>query len=229
MNKYSEVFPNKNSLIVVIHSENIEQSIRNSKIAFDNGADGIFLINHDTGPQTLMDIYGAVREFYPYKWIGVNLLGISLLSIFGYVTESVSGVWTDNSQVYTNMENNQLATSFQTQRSEHKWLYFGGTAFKYQHTFGHDPATSAKAALPFMDVITTSGIATGSPPTIKKITAMRNAINDHPLAIASGIDSKNVEAYKEFVNCFLVASSISISHTELDPKKVKELANIIHK
>jgi predicted TIM-barrel enzyme len=43
------------------------------------------------------------------------------------------------------------------------------------------------------------------------------------LAIASGITVQNVDRYLEWADCFLVATGISDSHTELNPSKVRAL------
>ena len=79
-----------------------------------------------------------------------------------------------------------------------------------------------------MDVVTTSGIATGLAADVSKIEQMREGIGDHALAIASGITPENVFMYLPFCDCFLVATGISDSHTELNAGKVRSLAEQIH-
>jgi predicted TIM-barrel enzyme len=58
---------------------------------------------------------------------------------------------------------------------------------------------------------------------VAKIKTMRAAIGDHPLAIASGITPGNVHLYLPYVDCFLVASGISDSYSELNEGRVREL------
>ena len=65
-------------------------------------------------------------------------------------------------------------------------LYFGGVCFKKQRPV--DPALnehSARIARPFMDVVTTSGIATGEATDLTKIADFRRGLGTAPLAIAS--------------------------------------------
>nr|NIN71503.1 hypothetical protein [Gemmatimonadota bacterium]NIO31186.1 hypothetical protein [Gemmatimonadota bacterium] len=49
------------------------------------------------------------------------------------------------------------------------------------------------------------------------------AVGGFPLAIASGITPENVGDYLDVADCFLVATGISSSFTELDPVKVRSL------
>lgn len=58
---------------------------------------------------------------------------------------------------------------------------------------------------------------------------MRQASGTTPLAIASGINASNVASYLPFTECFLVATGVSITDTELDAPSVRELASIIHR
>ena len=106
-------------------------------------------------------------------------------------------------------------------------LYFGGVDFKYHTPEKNLPKISALAKN-YMDVVTTSGVATGKAPDIHKIETMRKAIGDFPLAVASGITPENVKNYTDLVDCFLVATGISKSFTELDQKKVQNLVKLLN-
>jgi predicted TIM-barrel enzyme len=74
-----------------------------------------------------------------------------------------------------------------------------------------------------MDVVTTSGPGTGIAAARAKIVAMKEAVGGFPLAIASGITPDNVADYLDVADCFLVATGISRSFTELDPEKTRTL------
>ncbi len=75
----------------------------------------------------------------------------------------------------------------------------------------------------FMDVVTTSGPGTGHAVHVDKIRAMKEALGQFPLAIASGITAENVQDYLPWSDCYLVATGISKSFVELDPILVKAL------
>ena len=75
-----------------------------------------------------------------------------------------------------------------------------------------------------MDVITTSGAATGVAADLEKIRTIKSYISNHEMAIASGVDYKNKDMYSEFVDYLLVASSITNPQTEMIiESKLKEI------
>ena len=89
-------------------------------------------------------------------------------------------------------------------------MYFGGTAFKKQREVAPDDYfAAASRAVDCMDVVTTSGIATGHSADLSKISTFRRACEDAPLAIASGITPDNALDYAADVDAFLVATGVS--------------------
>ncbi len=110
-------------------------------------------------------------------------------------------------------------------------MLFGGVAFKYIRPIVPPEHFGEVARLALdcgVDVITTSGPATGEPPAVNKVQAMRHAIGDHALAVASGIRPENVSAFLPFVDAFLVATGIEASFGQFDEVRVHELACTIH-
>lgn len=245
MNKYREIFGTTKTLLAVIHCEGPDHTYRNAKIAKDNGAHGIFLINHsfhaksEQRSKDLMSWYRLVREQFPDYWIGVNLLGVPLEEISDYVTRSVNGIWTDRSGVpnaqWKAEHPNQTcaAKNFLAEQKDWPGIYFGGTAFKYTGLEHDDPATAALEAMPYMDVITTSGDGTGSAPMTQKLKAMREAIGDFPLANASGNSIDNAPQFCEYVDCLITASSLlrtdlpGSGPDEFDAGKIYELSRLL--
>ena len=233
MSNYHRLFPNK-ALFCVIHTESVVQTLRNAQIAFGEGADGAFLIDH-TGCLSLRDVYCAVRAQYQAEWIGLNFLGRHLWSnnLNAGSIEGLSGLWVDNAG-YGTVHGGQYGPSFPAKVAQRlrnlsgfSGIYFGGVAFKYQRVIV-DSAEEASEIVPYVDVVTTSGSATGKPPQSEKISQIRKAIGDQPLAIASGMTERNIKSFLGLVDCFLVATGISRSQTELDPSRVRKMARIIH-
>ncbi len=226
---FKQVFPNQHTLLVVIHAVYLDQVWRNVQIAKAAGANGVFLINHRITHQYLLDYYQAIKEKVPDYWIGLNCLDLGSAAVDS-VPKDTAGLWIDNAGIQERAENpTAIAETFATRRQASGWsgLYFGGVAFKYQ-TPVTDLKKVAQLAIPFMDVITTSGDGTGIAAATDKIRIMKEAIGDHPLAIASGITPENVTDYLPFADCFLVATGISDSHTELNPERVRQLVEIIN-
>ncbi len=228
MTRYKNTFPAGHQLFVVIHVMDKDQVLRNTRIAVEEGADGIFLIDHHefhATPRLLKESFEVARGAYPDLRIGMNFLGMRVDQAYHYAPDETFAIWSDNARAELSPEG--IDRIKQTWRKYHAVdslypLYFGGVAFKYQNEEGA-PAQAAKTASKFLDVITTSGTRTGTPPTVEKIRLMRDAIGDHPLAIASGITPENVSLFLPYVNCVLVATGISKTDTELDAKLVSQL------
>ncbi|MFT5194975.1 MAG: phosphoribosylanthranilate isomerase [Cellvibrionaceae bacterium] len=229
----------KKSLYPVIHVQNVGQALRNAQIAFEAECDGVFLINHenedgirDLNYSDLLEIHAAVAAQFPDWWIGVNCLDLAAADVFQHLHPTVNGVWVDNGEIDETKPEQQAAQKNLDAKSQSGWqgVYFGGVAFKYQRPLEkiEDAARAAAIAAGFIDVVTTSGPGTGETASIQKIKAMRKALGDKPLGLASGITPENIEQYLPWVDIFLVATGISHSFYELDAKKVRQLARIVH-
>lgn len=222
--KWCANFRSKHAVLPVIHVADFDQARRNTDIAHAAGADGVFLINHHIGSSELLRIYHAVAAEHPNWWIGLNCLDRSPLQVFAEIPATLSGLWVDNAGIEEGRTLQQFATSVQEVRAKAGWagLYFGGVAFKYQRPVD-DLAAAGRIAKNYIDVVTTSGPGTGKAAAVSKIATLRESLGDHPLAIASGITPENVSEYLEIADCFLVATGISASFTELNPGRVKAL------
>lgn len=167
---------------------------------------------------------------YPDYWIGLNCLDLDPWEMFCTVPSSVSGVWSDDTG-YDEQEDVPLMGAVlcwvkRKQRKDWDGLYFGGVAFKYQKKVS-DVGRVAWLVTCCVDVVTTSGDATGSSPLVSKIKKMKKAIGTFPLAIARGITPENVAEFMPYVDCFLVATGISKNFTELDPERVSLFAEAL--
>ena len=224
MNLFRQVFSASHVVLPVIHVDSLEQAQRNARTAREAGADGVFLINHWMADEALLAIHEAVADAHPDWWVGVNCLGLSPEQVFRSVSPKVGGVWVDNAGIDEGQEDQPFAERVLAVRQSHApgCLYFGGVAFKYQRHVD-DLEAACPIAARYMDVVTSSGPATGSAAEVDKIRRMKQALGDTPLAIASGITPENVGDYLPHADSFLVATGISRSFTELDPVLVRAL------
>ena len=234
---YRNVFTKPHTFLAVVHVQDAELALRNVRIATEGGADGVFLVKHGPSGPGLDICYGAVREAFPDVWIGLNWLNLTNEDGLAMMGPSMQGMWVDHAGVHEDADRATVyAERFARLRREweKKWrsplILFGGAAFKYQdpvEDLGHVAALTAK----YVDVVTTSGDGTGIAPDIGKLEIMKRAIDDHPLANASGTTSENVHAMKPFVDCFLVSTGISRINEgfpdELDPHRVRQLAEAL--
>jgi predicted TIM-barrel enzyme len=228
MSRYRKLFPNHHSVFTVIHVEYEEQALRNCEIARTANVEGVFLINHGMSSKDLLKIHHTAFQEFPDWWIGVNCLGDDPSETFKMVTEEVAGIWVDNAMIDENLDNQSDADMIKKAQEDSGWqgLYFGGVDFKYQRHVD-DLEKASTIAMQYMDVVTTSGIGTGKAADTTKIQRMKKALGDFPLAIASGIRPDNVEFYLDKADCFLVATGISRTWTELDEELVKQLVEIV--
>ena len=203
-------------VLPVIHVLDTRRTIANVETLLEAGAQGCFLINHDFAPDRFLPIIRETRAAFPSLWMAVNFLAVTGAHAFPMLGKlqaegcQVDGYWADDARIDENGQNAEAETIAKV-RAESGWngLYFGGTAFKKQREIAADRfGDAARAACPFMDVITTSGVATGQEADISKITTFRAAIGDRPLALASGITPANAAAYAD-VDCFMVATGIN--------------------
>lgn len=224
--RFKERFPRKHVVLPVIHAECESQAITNVEIAREAGADGVFLINHSMPWQDLLEVYWAVRERFDDWWIGVNCLGLQSEKVFRELPAHVNGAWVDNAKIDERATIQPTADRINAARLKSKWpgLYFGGVAFKYQRSVD-DLKAAATIAMNYMDVVTTSGPGTGEAASVQKIRTMKAAMGEFPLAIASGITPENIGEYLGLADCYLVATGISKSFTELDPLRTRALVD----
>lgn len=191
-------------LIPVIHAQSWKQVKENIQIAIDAGINQVFIINHGIHHQQMLEFAEDATATFPDLWVGINPLSARSETLL--VSPNIKGYWTD---------------VMLEQKPAHQ-QYFGGFAFKYQPQ-PKNLQEEAQAAIKKADVITTSGPGTGKSPDVSKIRDIRQAIGEHPLAIASGVTPENVDGFLPFVDYLLVATGISKNFHELDPAKVKAL------
>lgn len=218
----------KTKFYAVIHVEDELQVMRNITRAVQAEADGVFLINHKISAEDLISLATIVPREFPDLWMGVNRLGHKWSRIFEGLPKEVRGVWADNGHIEPDVLESEART-IQVRGMRWGGRYFGGVAFKTQRQVSDEEAARlARWAVTYVDVITTSGPATGSPPALSKIQAMRAAIPPmKELAIASGITPENVGPFLPYVNYLLVATGVSDSFSELSLSRMQELVKVI--
>lgn len=216
-------------LLPVVHVATTDQALAQVRIARDAGADGVWLIGHVLPATEMKHTFMVVRREHGDFWLGINFLDLTpamAMRMVGALTlvAPVDGLWTDHA--HPGSSTASLTWSLK-QREGWTGSYFGGVAFKYQPEVS-DVEAAATAATTCMDVVTTSGEATGVAARIEKIAAMKRAIGAFPLALASGITPENAEEYLPHVDYLMVATGISRGFYELDPIRARILADLVH-
>ncbi|MBP6879546.1 MAG: hypothetical protein KBF62_02875 [Candidatus Pacebacteria bacterium] len=236
--KLNIIFPGIEHIFMpVIHMDEKAIAFMNAKIAFDCGADAVWLIGHELPPEEFMKNALEIKRLMPDKWIGVNILKAKNAETIQLFDNRMDGLWKDFGGIREEDDGTINVTDAGTidfyigemNTFNLQTLYFGGVAFKYIKDVKTNFKEAAKRAVDFMDVITTTGEETGKPPSIEKIKAMKEGAGDHPLAIASGMTAENVKEFMPHVRCFLVATGISKDFYNLDPSETRAFARAIGK
>lgn len=227
--RFREVFKNTHTVLPVIHAEDEAQVRRNAERASSAGADGIWLINHSFSYEWLIGIYQKLRSDNPSAWIGLNCLELTPYETMAEIDLDVSGIWSDQAYIQEWSGDSQVVAShFDKERQRRNWtgLYFGGVAMKGQRHV-RDLEEAARISKNHMDVLCTSGQATGIETPVDKVRRLKAALGEFPLAIASGVTPGNVRQYLPYVDVFLVATGVSDSFTELNENLLRELVGIV--
>ena len=177
-NEFHKLFKTPGPVVLpVIHVLDSARTRRNVEVLLEAGAQGCFLINHDFEPEKFLPIIRDTRAAFPSLWMAVNFLAVTgkdAFPILGQLEAEgciVDAYWADDACIDEDGVNAE-AKEIAAVREKSGWsgLYFGGTAFKKQREV--DPSRygdAAREACGFMDVITTSGVATGQEADLGKI------------------------------------------------------------
>lgn len=229
-------------VLPVIHVTDNEQAVRNVAIAIEEGAAGVFLINHDFAYPQFLPIIRHVRKRFPSLWLGVNFLAVTgreafpVLGDLAYEGVHVDAYWADDACIneHEAIHAQSEAGAIKAIREQSGWtgLYTGGTCFKKQREVAPEHyAISAEIATHYMDAVCTSGVATGHAADLKKIETFRKAMGNAPLTLASGITPENAHHYVKDVDGFMVATGINYQGDfyNIDPARLRALLTLCRK
>ena len=206
------------AVLPVIHALDSSQCARNIRIAIQEGAPGVLLINHNFGVDDFLPIVREIRKQFPALWFGVNFLGVTGAEAFPILAQlqnegcTIDAYWGDDARINELEDDQTEAKAISETRLKCGWngLYFGGVAFKKQRPVDPgDYERSASIAANYMDIVTTSGKVTGDAAPLDKIMDFRKGVKSNALAVASGISPDNVSRYRNHVDVILVATGIN--------------------
>lgn len=206
----------------VIHFLDRETTIDQVAIARRAGATGVFLISHLGNDNELVNVAWEIKQANQGFPIGINLLSKSAIIATEKALEAdLDMVWADDMGV----DSNGLSTSgeYISRFAEinPQVRFFASVAFKYRPV-DPLPALAAEKALHAGFIPTTSGAATGLPPSVKRIATMSKAVGG-TLAVASGMTPENVASFAPYLSHILVATGISIDEHHIDEAKLRGL------
>lgn len=227
-------FPGRTRLFLpVIHILNdfdVSHACAQVRVAVDNGADGVFLIQGEASTEGrsysgLPIVFAAVRAQWPDLWVGLNFMAPDPLP---HVPATCNALWLDKGiALGPDLENVEVSQKLECLLADRargvndlwKGLVFVGFFFKgSRRSFAPDCSAQDQASLvaaaakelatlgPAV-VCCTSGPGTGNPLELDRALMYRNAVAG-PIAVASGVTIDNVDGLLPFVDAFMVATGI---------------------
>lgn len=208
----------------VIHYKDDETTINEATIAYNAGANGVFLISHLGSNERLIPLAVEIKKLLGFK-VGLNFLGDDAIYTAHIVKKNgLDMIWNDYCGVSSaglSFEGYELqAWAAANQHID----VFASVAFKYQAD-EPNPSLAAQLAKAAGFIPTTSGAGTGQAPTLDKISTMFTSTNGL-LAIASGMTPENIEEFKPYLSHVLVSTGISKDEYHFDEDKLKEFIRL---
>ena len=213
----------KKLFIPVIHCLSRESIKHSVSVAHQSSVDGVVFIDQgNVHAETIIkEIIPEVRRLYPKLPVGLNILGNCMAAL----NAKPDFIWTDQSGIGLTDSD-----TFPLLPKNRDSLWFGGVAFKYQKQVPKEHwHLLASRAKEYMDVVVTSGDGTGVAIEPDKAKSFKEALTtNYPLGVASGVTTENVNQILNYVDVFIVASSIEKTFGFLDLEKTKLLSDLIH-
>ncbi|CAN7746319.1 hypothetical protein LJR118_006753 [Acidovorax sp. LjRoot118] len=212
----------------VIHHLNGPLTLEQAHLALDAGAYGVFLISHEGADHELPSLATAIKSVRSADGrslcVGINLLTEKdpTAAFELAAANALDAVWIDEPGIVAGEARApalKLARARDVFPGSTKPRVFASVAFKYQAE-DPTPAKSARAARALGFTPTTSGKATGQPPTVEKIQLMRGT-SSLGLAVASGMSPENIASYSGLLSDVLVATGVSLDEHRFDYEKLR--------
>lgn len=188
----------------------------NADIAVRAGCTGVFVISMEGHDNAVTPVAREIKLRHPGLRVGVNYLSLAAPDALARSLENgLHATWSDRPGVSSAGPDADGMRIARVLRNNPMHLFFGSVAFKYQPVDPCPEQAAVEAAKLHM-IATTSGLATGEPPTADKLFRMRQSLGEAPLAVASGISPDNAFELGRFLTHVLVATGISKSFYEFD-------------
>jgi|GEM_PF-1989301 len=214
-----KIFP-----VVQLSKFDIDGSIaaRESKTAFELGADGVYIIDkygaEDTKP--LFEAYNLALAESVDKNIGLNILSLSPVSAMRALAVSLGrredglllppgGLWVNDMR--GDLKKDEAIKFRDSDVNTKRVRLLGGIAYRNTETYTENPDMARYETVwleDAVDVVVTSGPEINLPPSVEKCKAMKEMIGKKLFAVASGLSIQNIGRYEGVVNEAIITSGI---------------------
>ena len=208
--------------VIHLRQSPLEHTLNEVAIAQRAGARGVFLISHTGDDDLVVQRADSVKRAVSGFKVGINLLSTDNITALRLAIEcNADMLWIDAPGVTSQGITPEARIFADAALYKPSLEIFASVAFKYQPV-DNDPPAAAKKALAMGFKPTTSGVGTGSAPTVEKIASM-SAVVKGKLAVASGMTPDNVAAFAPYLSDILVATGVGKNEYEIDEMQLSQL------
>jgi hypothetical protein len=209
---------NNKTFLVVVHivfeknKDILVRTLEQVNIAFDNGADGVILTTGESiTPKIILECYEYVRSKFSNKFIGINFMCNSSMAA-QLVPMNANALWIDRGLGSIDYYEDIINVKNILEKRQWKGLYFGGFCMKGNNTalFEDKNKFMEKKWNPekYFDVCVTSGVSTGVSIDVENLKIVKSKSNNVPLALASGVNIKNIDNYMNYIDYFIIGTGV---------------------
>lgn len=189
-------------------------AVEQTRRSVEGGANGVFLIimqQTESIAASVIQLYDAVRAANPALFIGLSFLGLRPDEAMRVVPLSADALWTDEGVSFAGVHDSLERLQVTRDERGYEGLLFGGFSFKGTAKIPTDQLSGfAPLALEHLDIPNTSGDGTGVAMELERAVAIRDALGDVVISIASGVTTENVQDYLPFIDAFMVGTGIEL-------------------
>lgn len=232
--KYKKRFGGKKHVMVRIYVQYAEHMIKDIQDAIECGASGVILMRYNNDPVLWLEKYLEVaQKVFPGFWIGLGYGPIiSTKDALVLFPKTAAGLWLEGNQIASCVNNTELFKYMHSGHNSTESMMLGGFKFVYEGSgaikLGNLDAVTKRACECF-DLVTVDGKSPAAPVPIKHLNKIRNAAGRYPIALMSGITSRNAIGYKDLADVFFVSSgnSYHIKHG-VNKEEVIRIMAVLH-
>lgn len=205
--------------------------------ATEGGADGVVFINEFSEYEHLHSVIKELRAKYLDVKIGANYLG-NKDDPYGYKGTfflskeyQLQIAWTDFSGIDLIKERPPISLHEIEAERPRDVFYCSGIHMKYSTLIDQSKSLieSAYQAIGWVDGILLTGPTTGVLPNPHNVIAVKSAVGNYPLGLASGVSTQNAHLVKRYIDFCLVGTSLFDKEGRIERSKVSSLKNALQK
>ena len=205
----------------------LENAKREIEIMYRNGVNAVLVENYFGDRVDVENTLKYLRETYPNKAYGVNMLGFPEMA-FDFARK-YGAQFVQMDSVCGHLEpsyEKPFLKKLETMRSDGDIFLLGGVRFKYQPVrSGRSLEEDLKLGMERCDAIVVTGEGTGISTDLEKIKTFRSILGDFPLIVGAGMTAEIAQEQLAYSDGAIVGSyfkEYGEAEYPVDEERVKE-------